>query len=60
MHLPYVTFLMSKQCDLEVKKEKQLRGKVKKLVSASVLQRLPKKEQEGMKRLKIVKNSNCS
>lgn len=35
MHLPYVTFLMSKQCDLEVK-QKQGRGKVEKLVSASI------------------------
>lgn len=34
-HLPYVTFLMSKQCDLEVKKQKQSRGKVEKLVSQS-------------------------
>lgn len=28
MHFPYATFLMSKQCDLEVKKQKQSREKV--------------------------------
>lgn len=59
MHLPYVTFLMSKQCDLEVKKQKQSRGEVKKLMSANVLQRFTEKEQEEMERLKVVKNSNC-
>lgn len=60
MHFPYVTFLMSKQCDLEVKMQKKGRGKVKKLVSANVLQKLTEKDQEGMEGLKMVKKSNCS
>lgn len=41
-------------------KKPQKTGKVKKFVSASVLQRLTEKEQEGTERLMMVKNSNCS
>lgn len=49
---PYVSFLMSRQCDFEVEKQRQSRGKVEQL-SASVLQRLPGNEQEGIERLKL-------
>lgn len=51
-HAPYFSFLMSRQCDFEVEKQRQSRGKVEEL-SASVLQRLPGKEQGGMERLKL-------